>query len=117
VLVGFATVLLVVFPGIVGGFVDTREIASPSGRHVAILSEGSALIDPLYEVRVVTGSGLAQREWTVGCWNGDDDGNSVDEVTWEGDARLVITTVGGDRFEATVDPESGKPSLSPSSVC
>lgn len=117
VLIGYAGALVFVIFGFDSDFEDTREVVSPDGMHVAVVREGSAWVDPLYEVRVVTGSGLGQREWLVGCWNADDGPNTVDEVTWESDERLVITTAGGDRYEATIAPGSGKPDLSPRSVC
>lgn len=92
-----------------GGQEQTRSAAAP-GRddRRLVVEEGSAIIDPLWYVYVHQGSGLRERRWAVGHFNGDSEDNELREAVWTGPDRIRMTTSGGAVLEVTVAAD-GRP--------
>ncbi|MER8235811.1 hypothetical protein [Streptomyces sp. NPDC094049] len=101
---------VVLFPMLSAGWEETGRTAAPDGvdRYV-VVEEGSAMIDPLWRVSVVDGSGLSALHWTVGTFNGDAADGVLAEVAWSGPDGLVLTTGEGKVTTVRLDPSSGKP--------
>ncbi|MFC7614488.1 hypothetical protein ACFQV2_14115 [Actinokineospora soli] len=86
---------------------DLEELARhPNGDRVVVVHRGSNIIDPTWELRVRSGTGVATREWDLGCVNSDLD--ALTGVTWTGPTRLRVHLV--DRHEdIAIDPATGRP--------
>ncbi|MER5966244.1 hypothetical protein [Streptomyces sp. NPDC002057] len=100
----------VLFPMLSAGWEETGRTAAPDGvdRYV-VVEEGSAMIDPLWRVSVVDGSGLTALRWTVGTFNGDAADGVLGNVAWSGPDTLVLTTGEGKVTTVRLDPTTGKP--------
>ncbi|MGZ9929899.1 hypothetical protein ACXNSR_08365 [Streptomyces sp. NC-S4] len=92
-----------------GGEVRTRDLASP-GRddRRLVIEQERAGIDPVWTVYVHQGSGLLERRWTVGSFNGDAPYYALGETVWTAPDRIRMTTGGGEVHEVTVAP-GGRP--------
>ncbi|MGW2400670.1 hypothetical protein ACWCYY_29330 [Kitasatospora sp. NPDC001664] len=81
----------------------TRSGWKPTERHAAparadrqlVVEEGRDLIDPLWMVYLEQGSGLAERRWHLGRFNGDSDDGALLEAAWDGPDRIRIRTGDG----------------------
>lgn len=81
--------------------------ASPDGDREVRVLRGSNMIDPTWELRVRSGSGLAAREWDLGCVNSDQ--HTFTRVEWTGrDGLRVWLSVGS--VTVTLDGGTGRPS-------
>ncbi|MFG2835633.1 hypothetical protein ACGFYE_11660 [Streptomyces zaomyceticus] len=101
---------MVLFPMLGTAWEVTGRTAAPDGadRYV-VVEEGSLMIDPLWRVSVVDGSGLTARRWTVGTFNGDAADGVLTKVAWSGPGSLVLTTGEGGVTTVRLDPRTGEP--------
>jgi hypothetical protein len=72
-----------------------------------VVYRGSVVIDPTWELRVRSGSGLATREWDGGCINTEQD--SFSRAEWMGPDRLRIHLQRGDPINILLDSSTGRP--------
>ncbi|WP_055600083.1 hypothetical protein [Streptomyces aureus] len=100
---------MVLFPMLSTDWEETGRTAAPDGadRYV-VVEEGSDMIDPLWRVSVVDGSGLTARHWTVATFNGDA-GGVLAKLAWSGPDTLALTTGEGQVTTVRLDPGTGKP--------
>ncbi|MEV7565791.1 hypothetical protein [Streptomyces tanashiensis] len=108
--VGAVWFRLVLFPMVGAAWEETERTAAPGGvgRYV-VVEEGAALIDPLWRVSVVDGSGPGAHIWRVAHFNGDTADGALSRVTWSGPDALVLTTAEGGATTVRLDPRTGKP--------
>ncbi|WP_328941748.1 hypothetical protein OG259_08855 [Streptomyces sp. NBC_00250] len=107
--VGVVWFRAVVFPMIGAGWQETGRTAAPGGvDRYLVVEEGAAMIDPLWRVSVVDGSGLAARHWPVGFFNGDTAEGVLEQVEWSGSDALVVTT-GDGVTTVRLDARDGRP--------
>ncbi|MFG2334190.1 hypothetical protein ACGFMM_31945 [Streptomyces sp. NPDC048604] len=89
---------------------QTLDEAAPgrSDRRL-VVTEGSAMIDPLWWVYVDSGSGLGVRRWQVAHINGDFSGALV-EAAWDGPdrIRLVMSAAERETYIVELGPD-GRP--------
>ncbi|MFI5642985.1 hypothetical protein [Kitasatospora sp. NPDC051705] len=76
-------------------------------RHL-VVEEGSAMIDPLWWVYVDQGTGLTERRWRVGYFNGDAGTNALTGAAWDGPDHIRLTT-GDTRTQVVELTASGRP--------
>ncbi|MFE1874541.1 hypothetical protein ACFW9N_27280 [Streptomyces sp. NPDC059496] len=92
-----------------GGDVRTQDLASPDrDDRRLVIEQGLAGIDPVWTVYVHQGSGLLERRWTVGSFNGDAPYYALLETVWKAPDRIRMTTGGGEVHEVTLAP-GGRP--------
>ncbi|MFF8807286.1 hypothetical protein [Streptomyces omiyaensis] len=97
---------LVLFDVFSGGWEETQRIAAPGGGDRSVrIEQGSAMIDPLWRVSVVDGSGLTARSHLVASYDGN---TGFHAVAWDGPDRLLVTDDGG-TTTITLDPADGEP--------
>ncbi|MFJ3965800.1 hypothetical protein [Streptomyces sp. NPDC090036] len=76
-----------------GGQEQSQSLPAPGRDDRRLVVEtGSAMIDPLWFVYVHQGSGLQERRWAVGYFNGDSVNNELREAVWTGPDRIRLTT-------------------------
>jgi hypothetical protein len=80
---------------------------SPDGGRELVVYTGSVVIDPTWELRVRSGSGLAAREWDGGCINTEQ--NSFTRAEWPDPNRLRIHLERGDPIDMVLDSTTGRP--------
>ncbi|MGA5195430.1 hypothetical protein [Streptomyces exfoliatus] len=108
--IGTAWFLMVVFPMLSGGWEETGRKAAPEGAdRYLVVEEGAAVIDPLWRVSVVDGSGLGAHHWPAGFFNGDAADHALMDVSWAGPGALRFTTADGTVTTVRLDPRTGKP--------
>ncbi|MEU7292639.1 hypothetical protein AB0A76_05440 [Streptomyces exfoliatus] len=101
---------LLFFPLFGGGWEETGRKAAPGGaERYLVVEEGAAMIDPLWRVSVVDGSGLGAHHWPAGFFNGDAADHALLDVSWAGPDALRFTTVDGTVTTVRLDPGTGKP--------
>ncbi|MFC5286695.1 hypothetical protein ACFPM7_06495 [Actinokineospora guangxiensis] len=83
-------------------------------RVVVVVYGGSTIIDPTWELRLVSGTGLATREWDLGCINPDT--SSFSGVERGGPDGLWVS-VSGQVVEIGLDGETGRPDSVISAGC
>ncbi|KOG15853.1 hypothetical protein ADK34_26845 [Streptomyces viridochromogenes] len=109
-LIGTGWFRMVVFPMIGGDWEETARTAAPRGAdRYLVVEEGAAMIDPLWRVTVVDGSGIAARRWPVASLNGDSAEGALSNVAWAGPDALVLTTGDGEVTTVRLDPRTGEP--------
>ncbi|MGH3756858.1 hypothetical protein [Actinophytocola sp.] len=89
---------------------DLREISrhrSPDAGRELLLYRGSNVIDPTWELRLRSGSGLTAREWDLGCVNSDQD--SLTDVEWTGADGLRVHLSRRGPVEIVLDGSTGRP--------
>jgi hypothetical protein len=92
------------------GWVEKRTIRGPAGSdRRAVVWQGWAVIDPLFRVTVIQGSGPGAHEWTVACFKGDDESREVERTKWTSPDDLLIIDDGGHAHPVHLDPHSGRP--------
>ncbi|GHG31051.1 hypothetical protein ACFFSH_32420 [Streptomyces filamentosus] len=106
-----AAVLLVFLRVVLGDFLspgweESERWAAPGGveRYVTV-DTGAALIDPLWRVRVVSGSGLTARSHEVAAYG---ERSGFVAVAWDGPDALLVTGSDG-TTRITLDPSTGAP--------
>jgi hypothetical protein len=82
---------------------------SPTGSLEFQVTEGAAMIDPVWELRVRRHAGLLSRQWSAGCLNGDDDNNSFRKAKWTGPESVAVTVGDGRVLQLHLDPATGRP--------
>lgn len=81
--------------------VGTPESVRVSDTNYEVLvTEGLAVIDPLWIVSIRDTRGVFARESEIACINGDSPDNSLESVVMDGEGRLVLTSF--DRGDVTV---------------
>ncbi|MFI7680580.1 hypothetical protein [Actinophytocola sp. NPDC049390] len=78
---------------------DARELVVYGGMNV---------IDPTWELRLLAGTGLATREWDLGCVNSDVD--SLTRVEWVGTNELRVHLSRKGAVDVVLDEATGRPS-------
>ncbi|MFD3531697.1 hypothetical protein [Streptomyces sp. NPDC058664] len=105
--IGTVWFLMVVFPMSSGGFEETDRKAAPGGAdRYLVVEQGSAMIDLIWRVSVVDGSGLGAHHWRAGSF---DEARGLVDVVWAGPDALRFTTVDGTVTTVGLDPRTGKP--------
>lgn len=106
-----AAVLLVFLRVVLGDFLspgweESERWAAPGGveRYVTV-DTGAALIDPLWRVTVVSGSGLTARSHPVAAYG---ERSGFVAVAWDGPDALLVTGSDG-TTRITLDPSTGAP--------
>ncbi|WP_150235181.1 hypothetical protein [Streptomyces filamentosus] len=106
-----AAVLLVFLRVVLGDFLspgweESERWAAPGGveRYVTV-DTGAALIDPLWRVTVVSGSGLTARSHEVAAYG---ERSGFVAVAWDGPDALLVTGSDG-TTRITLDPSTGAP--------
>ncbi|WP_158821941.1 hypothetical protein [Streptomyces sp. NRRL F-5727] len=106
-----AAVLLVFLRVVLGDFLspgweESERWAAPEGveRYVTV-ETGAALIDPLWRVTVVSGSGLTARSHPVAMYG---ERSGFVAVAWDGPDALLVTGSDG-TTRITLDPSTGAP--------
>lgn len=97
---------------------DLEELSrhrSPDGSHELVLYRGANVIDPTWELRLRSGSGLTTREWDLGCVNSDVE--SLTGVEWTGPHELRVDLAGDGPVDLTLDPATGRPDAEVSVGC
>ncbi|MFE4257942.1 hypothetical protein [Streptomyces sp. NPDC056883] len=87
--------------------VRTESSPGRSDRHLVVVSR-SGFLDPVWCVHVHQGHPPRERRWDVGCFNGDDEDNSLREAVWTAPDRIRMTTEGGAVHEVAIAP-GGRP--------
>ncbi|MGP3975536.1 hypothetical protein ACTWQF_16305 [Streptomyces sp. 8N114] len=100
------------------GWAEGETVRAPEGvERRAVAWRGSSVIDPLFQVTVINGTGLGAREWKAACFNGDDESRELKKITWATPTRLVLTDAGGRQHEVQLDPRTGRPDSTLSMEC
>ncbi|MEU3074127.1 hypothetical protein [Streptomyces laurentii] len=68
-------------------------------------------LDPIWCVGLRQGNPPLERQWAVGCFNGDSEDSSLRETVWTAPDRIRMTTRGGMVHEVTITP-GGRPDRS-----
>lgn len=87
---------------------QVSSTTSPDGRFTVVVTEGAAMIDPLWNVTVRQNAGLTSRQWYAGCLNGDDPQYAYTDTVWTEPSTFEVVSDGGRRVRVRVDP-SGRP--------
>ncbi|MGW6535430.1 hypothetical protein ACWGBV_08945 [Streptomyces sp. NPDC055051] len=97
---------LVLFDVFSAGWEETERIPAPGGVERTVKVErGSAIIDPLWRVSVVEGSGLTARSHPVASYG---ETTGFHAVAWDGPDALLVTD-GDGTTRITLDPATGTP--------
>ncbi|MEU6169087.1 hypothetical protein [Streptomyces tanashiensis] len=108
--VGAVWFRLVLFPVVGAAWEETGRTPAPGGvDRYLVVEEGAAMIDPLWRVSVVDGSGLGAQIWRVAHFDGDTADGALARVTWSGPDALVLTTADGEATTVRLDSRTGKP--------
>ncbi|MFF3209018.1 hypothetical protein ACFYYB_00015 [Streptomyces sp. NPDC002886] len=86
---------------------STESAPGRSDRHLVVVAR-SGNLDPVWCVYLHQGNPPRERRWTVGCFNGDDEDNSLRETVWAAPDRIRMTTEEGMVHEVTIAP-GGRP--------
>ncbi|MFJ5709211.1 hypothetical protein [Streptomyces sp. NPDC093105] len=102
---------LTLFEFFSGGWEVTQRLSAPDGVDRSVRVEtGSAMIDTIWRVSVIDGSGPGARHHPVAFFDGDDPSNALTEVTWAGpDALRFVVGDGEEVVTVRLDPETGRP--------
>ena len=115
---GLGLVLAVVALFVTFSFVDGEtRTASPDGRSIVVVTEGSDMIDPVWYVTVQQSSPLVARTWDIGCFNGDNPESGLASVRWVSSTLVEAKAESGRTFQITIDPSKSRPSTTISSGC
>jgi hypothetical protein len=90
-----------------GDLSEHSRYRSPDGDRELVVYSGSVVIDPTWELRVRSGTGLATREWDGGCINTEQ--ASFTRAEWAGPDQLRIHLAGGDPITMRLDGTTGRP--------
>ncbi|MFD7961289.1 hypothetical protein ACFV5J_10855 [Streptomyces zaomyceticus] len=103
---------------LLGGFVsaafggsdeEVRTDSAPGrGDRQLLVVARSGFLDPVWCVYVDQGKPPLERRWSVGCFNGDAEGNALSQTVWTAPDRIRMTTEGGAVHEVTIAP-GGRP--------
>ncbi|MEU3606615.1 hypothetical protein AB0E83_14395 [Streptomyces sp. NPDC035033] len=110
--VAFALLLfrLTLFDFFSGGWEVTQRLDAPDGVDRSVqVEEGLAVIDPLWRVTVLDGSGPGARHYPVAFFNGDSADHGLAEVAWDGPDALRFVLGEGEVITVRLDPETGRP--------
>lgn len=90
------------------------DYASPDGRYVLVVSEGVAMIDPLWDVSLQESSWVVARTVPLACFNGDAPGNALASVAWVDDTTIEAVTDSGAVHRISINdwPSSPMPFVS-----
>lgn len=91
--------------------------ASPDGRSILVVSEGSDMIDPLWNVTVQQSSPVLAQTWTLACFNGDDPDNGLASIRWVSSTLVEAQAESGQTFQVAIDPSDSQPSTTLSVGC
>lgn len=115
VLVAGGTLLGLSLISSTGGNVWNRYRAPDGDRELRVRDGGGFGIDPILELRVRSGSGLTEREWDLGCINGDRDW--LLDVEWTGAQELRLHLKRADPIDVGLDASTGRPDRQVSVSC
>jgi hypothetical protein len=90
-----------------GGFARELYRAPDGDRELRVHDAGGFSIDPILELRVRSGSGLTEREWDLGCINGDHDW--LLDVEWIGSHQLRLHLKYAEPIDVGMDAATGRP--------
>ncbi|MEU2657056.1 hypothetical protein ABZ615_17205 [Streptomyces sp. NPDC007325] len=97
---------LVLFDVLGAGWEETQRVPAPGGAERAVrVEQGAAMIDPLWRVSVVEGSGLTARSHEVATYG---EPTGFHAVAWDGPDALLVTDGDGTK-RITLDPSTGAP--------
>jgi hypothetical protein len=92
------------------GLKELRQIPAPGDApYTAVVSEGTAVIDPVWVVSIRQSRGILSREWQVGCLDGDAPQDGYKGMIWLSPTELSIRTEDGRQLSVQVDDDSGQP--------
>jgi len=97
---------------------DLRELSrhrSPDDNRELVLYRGSLVIDPTWELRLRSGTGLTAREWDLGCVNADAD--TLTSVEWTGSNGLRVHLSRNGPVDIALDASTGRPNTQLSLGC
>ena len=83
------------------GFAESRY-ASPDGRYILVVSEGAAMIDPLWDLSVQDSSWAFARTMPLACFNGDAPGDALESVSWADDTTIEAVASSGEVHRITI---------------
>ncbi|WP_158718929.1 hypothetical protein [Streptomyces globisporus] len=118
--VPLVTVLLVIGAPmlLLGGFASAvfggsdeevkAESAPGRGDRRLVVVARSGSLEPVWCVYVDQGNPPLERRWSVGCFNGDSEGNALSDSAWAAPDRIRMTAEGGAVHEVTLAPD-GRP--------
>lgn len=86
---------------LMSGFAESRY-ASPDGRHILVVSEGAAMIDPLWDLSVQESSWVLARTVPLACFNGDAPGDALASVSWVDDTTVEAVAGSGEVHRMTI---------------
>lgn len=101
---------------LVADFGESRHV-SPDGRSVLVVTEGAAMIDPVWDLSVRQSSWLVARSWPVGCFNGDDPSNAFESVRWISPTQVEATDGSGRKYLVTIEARDSRPTRTISVGC
>ncbi|WP_329124699.1 hypothetical protein [Streptomyces sp. NBC_01353] len=84
------------------------DLAPGRGDRRLVVVARHGFLDPVWCVYVHQGNHPLERRWSVGCFNGDDEGNELRDTVWTAPDRIRMTTEGGAVHEVTIAP-GGRP--------
>ena len=94
---------------------DLPELSRhPRGDREVVVYRGSNVIDPTWELRLFSGTGLATRVWDLGCVNSDTD--VLTGIEWTGPNALRVQ-VSGHPVDIALDAKTGHPDRTVSAGC
>lgn len=97
---------LVLFDVFSAGWEETGRVPAPGGAERAVrIEQGSAIIDPLWRLSVVEGSGLTARSHPLASYG---ETTGFHAVAWDGPDALLVTD-GDGTTRITLDPATGTP--------
>ncbi len=97
---------LVLFDLFGAGWEETQRVPAPGGGERAVrIEQGAAMIDPLWRVSVVEGSGLTARSHPVASYG---EPTGFHAVAWDGPDAVLLTDDDG-TTRITLDPATGAP--------
>ncbi|MGW4892282.1 hypothetical protein ACWEQL_08440 [Kitasatospora sp. NPDC004240] len=105
-LVGLPFALMSAVTGSGDGRPVSRRVSPDRPDRVLSVTDVAFSIDPVYRVRLVSGSGWSARHWDLGEWDGDNGHGVFEKAEWSGPDRITLTTDKEIRVYA-VDPDGG----------
>ncbi|MFH8255797.1 hypothetical protein [Streptomyces roseolus] len=112
---GAAALALLLFRLTLFGFFSgdwevTRRLDAPDGVDRSVrVEEGLAVIDTIWRVSVIDGSGPGARHYPVAFFDGDSVDDALDQVVWDGPDALRFVLGEGEVVTVRLDPETGRP--------
>ncbi|MEU2508598.1 hypothetical protein ABZ621_28320 [Streptomyces sp. NPDC007863] len=101
---------LTLFGFFTGDWEVTRRLNAPDGVDRSVrVEEGLAVIDTIWRVSVIDGSGPGARHYPVAFFNGDSADDGLAEVVWDGPDALRFVLGEGEVITVRLDPETGRP--------